>query len=455
MSIRKKIFLYFSAVTLTLTGAALFFIYTLFYEYREEEFQQRQKEIITSTLQFLTEIEKIDAEILQALERITIEEIYDEKILLFNRRKELMYESIDDTRIPDYPEILENLSAENPWMEQKDGLYDVVGIYLESGNRSFYGISKAYDNFGYTKLEYLRYVLILTFIGISLVVIFISYFLSKKISNPIVALTHRIKTYNFDKEYEPIQLQRTRDEIDVLTQRFNELMQRMNEAFSFQKHVTHHISHELKTPISILVSNFERIEKENEPQKLRALIRTQKENTKSLSDIIHALLEIAKAESGQSGHQRSVRIDELIFDLAEELNQLYPDFQFAIDYASAPSDDEKLTVFGNPALLRSALMNLMTNSIQYSSDQKAEIIIAPLDKEISISVANNGPVITEAEKPHLFQRFFRGANSQGKRGFGLGLVFIHKILSSHGGKIHYRTEGEFRNVFEVQIPYKS
>lgn len=454
MSIRKKILIYFSATVILLTGISLVFIYTLFAEYREEEFQQRQKEKITTTFRFLTETQKMDSDIMQSLEEVTIQKIYDEKLLIFDGNKKLIYESIDDTEIHDPDEILNVLSADNNWVEKKDGLYDVVGIYFQSERRSYYGISKAYDAFGYTKLDFLRQVLILTFILISLIVILISFYLSRKISKPIVEITRIIKNYNFESENTPIEVVETENEIGILASRFNELMKRMKEAFSFQKHAIHHISHELKTPISILVSNFEKIENETDLDTIKRHIANQKEDTKSLSEIINALLEISKAETGDQILKDPIRIDEMIFDIADELKVIAPDFNFFISYAQIEEDESNITMLGNERLMRSAITNLMMNCMLYSENKNAEINIRSLDGKIQVEFINKGITITDKEKQYLFQHFFRGENSKGKKGFGLGLIFIYKIMQIHNGDITYKKKGNHTNIFTISAPLR-
>lgn len=151
MSIRKKILLYFSATVIGLLSITLFFIYTLFYEYREEEFQQRQKQKITSTLKILTEIKQADESIIQALDRLTIHNFYDEKLLIYNDKKEQIYSSIDDALISDADSILSVLASDRPWLETKEDLYDVIGVYVKHENNTYYGISKAFDSSGYSK----------------------------------------------------------------------------------------------------------------------------------------------------------------------------------------------------------------------------------------------------------------------------------------------------------------
>lgn len=454
MNIRKKILLYFSATVIGLLGATLFFIYTLFYEYREEEFQQRQKQKITSTLKMLTEVKQADESIIQTMGRISIHEFYDEKLLIYDAHKKLIYSSIDDALIPDADKILAALTAERPWLESKDALYDVIGVYVTHDNKSYYGISKAFDSSGYSKLDFLKYVLILTFLGISLVVILISDYLSKKITQPIADITEKINSYKFDSLYIPIDVKRSKNEVTVLAAQFNELMKRMKEATSFQKHAIHHISHELKTPIAVLVSNFERMEKENDLKVLKIQISNQKENTKSLSEIIDLLLEISKIDTGNSIPKSPIRIDELIFDNTDELSRLHPDFTFSIEYADLIDDENKLTVLGAMRLLKAAFMNLMVNNIHYSKNKEAKIKLASHPDYLQIDFINQGPIISKEEEKFLFQHFFRGDNSKGKSGFGLGLVFVYKIILQHGGSIAYSSDYLNTNTFTIHLPLR-
>lgn len=452
MSIREKILLYFSVVTIVLVGIALHFIYTLFFEYREEEFHEQQRNKIMTTLKILTEIRGIDEKLVQAMDQITINDLYDEKLLIFDSHKVLIYSSIDDTPIPQSREILEELSPAMPWHSQKDGLYDVIGMHYQLGDVDYYGISKAYDVSGYHNLDYLKYELLFTYLFILIGVIIMSYYLSRKITNPIVQLTSHIKDYNFEVEADSYAGVSSKNEVAVLARRFNELMKRMNEAFSYQKHAIHHISHELKTPIAILVSNFEKIERETDRQKMLELIGLQKEQTMSLSEIINYLLEVAKAESGNVPLHTQLRVDELIFDLADELSHLHPDFQFCIEYNQHTENDSSLTVLASERLLKAALLNIMINCIHYSSDHKARIDINIAPAQLQISFTNKGAILQSYEESHIFERFFRGENSQGKRGFGLGLVFVHKIMDIHQGSIVYRSEGENVNIFSIALP---
>jgi signal transduction histidine kinase len=214
----------------------------------------------------------------------------------------------------------------------------------------------------------------------------------------------------------------------------------------------HHISHELKTPIAVLVSELERMEHETDLNVLHHMIRAQKENTKSLGEIINSLLEIAKTESGAAVTTTRVRVDEMIFDLVDSFRVLHPGFKFGITYAESVVNDDCLSVRVNERLFKSALTNLMQNCIHYSRDNKAEINIGTHADFLQLDFSNRGKVIDESEQAYLFRHFFRGANSKGKRGFGLGLVFISRILSLHKGTVSYSARENDVNTFSLTIP---
>lgn len=452
MTIRKKIVLYFSSILLVLVGITFVFIYMLFAEYREEEFQQRQKEKIVTTLKFLNDVEEMNESIAQAMDKITIHDFYDEKLLIYNQKKELIHASIDDLPIAISNNILNKLSKQTEWIETKEGSYDVIGVYVESRNGVFYGISKAYDEFGFTKLRFLGWLLVLIYVGIALVVFLIANYISQKIAKPITDITRKIQNYDFDKETEPLNLEGVdEDEIKTLALRFNELMQRTRESFVFQKHAIQHISHELKTPISVLVSNLEKLEESSDLPEIKEGLYRQKVGTKSLADIINTLLEISKIEARPKIVKDDVRIDEVVFDVINELEAIYPDFFFKIDFNIENPSEKELKVEGNRQLLRSAFMNLLLNSIVYNSENYTDIIFTISPETLSVKIINSGAILNKKEQSYLFDHYFRGDNSKGKSGFGLGLVLVKKIVTIHEGKIDYSSCDD-KNAFTIKLP---
>ncbi|TVR78258.1 MAG: sensor histidine kinase [Chitinophagaceae bacterium] len=452
MKIRNKILVYFSTTVIVLTAISFTIIYFLFSDYREEEFLQQQNERIITTLQLLTEVKQDDEDIQETMDILTVYDFYDEKLLIFNEKKELIYISKEDIPSPDIENILSQLSPQNEWYKSKEGKYDIIGTHTVKNGKSYYAISKAYDDFGFTKMFFLRNVLAGIFLFIVITVIFVSQFLSNKLSKPITALTEELNNYEPGSEPSKLILETSSYEIRQLTERFNELLKRTNEAFSFQKHTIHHISHQLKTPIAVIVSELEKIMQSDTIEDARPAIQNQIIKAKSLGNIIHVLLEISKIESGQEIQMQKVRVDEIIFDVIEELNIIFPDFRFEINYIPEDFNESKLLLNLNQILIRQAFQNLLYNCTTYSNNAKAEIKIDCLsESELKIQIINQGSPISEEEEKLLFNYFFRGKNSKDKTGFGLGLVLTRKIMELNKASISYHNPDENVNVFELRF----
>ncbi len=456
MRIGSRILLYFSTTVITLTIASSVITYILFAEHRREEFQQRQKVKIQYTIGLIAEYKELSENLSAIMDKHTIHDFLDEKMLIFDSKKQLIFKSIDDLPIFGYQDLLNNLSVSQPLIETREAEYDVIAMYVANATDQYYAISKARDTYGYSKLSYLRNVLIAITAVISIVVLIITAYLSKKISQPITALAEQLNKMNFEYATIPdLNIQTNSYELNYLIERFNHLVRRTNEAFSFQKHSIHHISHQLKTPIAVLVSELERITRTVQSNELRTELEAQIVKTESLGNIINTLLELSKIEAGSHLQFQTLRIDEIIYDIISELIVVHPDFHFDVIYKPKEFDHRHLAVEANAVLLKQALLNVLSNCISYSSDAKGTIEFDCSDhSHLSVIVSNNGSTITEDEEKFLFNHFFRGKNSANKTGFGLGLVLSKTILTMHSATITYSNPQPHVNTFRIQIPLR-
>ena len=451
MKIRNKILIYFSSTVIGLTAVSLIILYILFSEYREEEFQQLQNEKIKYTIGLITEFKEMSEEVALLMDAQDIHDFYDEKLLVFNGQKELIFSSLDSLPIPSTNKILNDLSPSNRWIETKEGNYDLIGVYVENKDKTYYAISKAYDAFGYSKMYFLRNVILAIFAAITVTVMLISLYLSNIISKPITRLAGNLNKYDLANEEAPLlETDTSSSELQHLTERFNQLLIRTKEAFAFQKNAIHHISHELKTPVAILVSELEKTTTYTDLDEVKKVLGSQITLAKSLGEIINVFLEISKIESGQEIEKTEVRMDEVLFDIMAELNRLHPNFHFDLNYYPLEFEESRLIIKTNKRLIKQALQNLLMNCVTYSSDQKADIKIDCSSKDqLSISISNLGKTVSKDEEKYLFHHSFRGKNAAGKVGFGLGLVLAKKIMDFHSGDISYSSPEENLNVFEV------
>jgi two-component system, OmpR family, sensor histidine kinase ArlS len=454
MKIRDKILIYFSSTVIVLLGISLYSIYLLFAEYREEDFQQQQNEKIINTIKLIEKFKEESASISYFLDQQDINDFYDEKMLIFDSNKELIFSSLDSLIISGKNTILNNLTPANNWIETKEGDYDLIGVYCEFENKKYFAISKAYDAFGYDKLSFLKNVLLIIFSGIVFIIILLGYFLANKISKPITKLAANLINYDINsKQPKVFEIETSSHELTHLTQKINEFVLKVNEAFLFQKNITHHISHQLKTPITILISELELLKNNPDIDVIQQEMNFQIIKAKSLGDIIDVLLELSKLETGIEIKNENIRIDELVFDMINELLNIYPHFSYDIHYTPTDFDPRRLVLGTNFLLLKQVVQNMLNNCILHSSKPNAAIQFdATSDNQLKLIFTNSGKPISKEEESLLFNHFFRGANSEGKSGFGLGLVLTKKILELYNAQISYKNPSGNTNIFEITFP---
>lgn len=452
MKIRNKILLYFSSTVLALSATSLVIVFLLFAAHREEEFQQQQFSKIKHTIGLIEEFGKMSAEISQLLDQQHINDFYDEKLLIYDHNKNLIFSSIDSLDIEKATSILHSLSVSHQWIETKEEDYDLIGVYIENNTKAYYGISKAYDFFGYSKKNFLQKVLITIFILTAVTVLLLSFYLSHIITKPLSELTKRIGDYNLDDDsFQPVAIHSNTRELQELSSKFNVLLKRTKEAFSFQKNSIQHISHELKTPIAVLVSELERIGQLDDTEEIKTKLQGPIQKAKSLGNIINVLLQISKVQAGQDIPKSPVRMDDILFDCVAEAKSLYPQFNFEVNFRDQNLEECTLTVMGNESLLKQALLNLVMNAVHYAEDNKAKITFSSKDGRLQISIVNAGKTLAEEEQTILFSQHFRGKNALHQQGFGMGLFLSQSILAFHGARISYHAKEE-ENVFTVGFP---
>src|SRR5690606_32758039 len=142
--------------------------------HNDEEFQQKQFSQIKNTVGLVEEFGRISAEVSNLLDKQDIHDFYDEKILIYDNKKKLVFSSIDSLDIIKSNAILNKLSVSNNWVETHEDGYDLIGVYIEHNDKGYYGISKAYDYFGYSKKDFLQKVLVGIFLAIVLIVLLVS-----------------------------------------------------------------------------------------------------------------------------------------------------------------------------------------------------------------------------------------------------------------------------------------
>jgi signal transduction histidine kinase len=228
------------------------------------------------------------------------------------------------------------------------------------------------------------------------------------------------------------------DELDRLTEVFNAMTARLDGSFQHIREFTLHASHELKTPLTILRAELETsLHDEALPVAQREQLAAQIDEIERLAQIVDGLTLLTKADAGQVALNREpVRLDELVRENVADAKILAQPQAITVQLVRC----EELTVTGDRHRLRQLLLNLADNAVKYN--RPGGTVNFSLQREglaAVLQIANTGPGLAPALQPRVFERFFRGENSQGKNieGCGLGLSIAQWIVRAHGGKVSF------------------
>lgn len=244
-------------------------------------------------------------------------------------------------------------------------------------------------------------------------------------------------------------------ELGRLAAVLNNTFARLESAFAQQKQFTADASHELRTPIAVIISEAQAtLARERTAPEYRETVETCLEAAQQMRQLTRSLLELARYDAGQ------IALERERFDLAEQarwhvelLQPLAREKNLGIHLELAPT-----FVYGDPDRLGQVISNLLTNAIHYNR-KEGEIWIACLTELGSaiLTVSDSGMGISPTDLPEVFKRFYRAdkARSQAEGHYGLGLAICKAIIDAHGGMIAVESPPGQGARFTVKLPLQS
>lgn len=250
-----------------------------------------------------------------------------------------------------------------------------------------------------------------------------------------------------------IPLTASQNELNRTARSFNEMLDRLQQAFEFQKSFVHHASHELRTPLASMLAQTEAALKRNlTADEFKLVLQSLREDQQEMIDLTNSLLLLSQYEKITSNEGWPlVRIDEILYDIITVMKRTFTNINISVEFLYMPDNDVYLSVKGNDALLKSAFRNLIKNAYQYSEDRTVEITIEANEAGIALHFENQGRQISADDQARLFIPFFRGQNAQREKGFGLGLSIVKRIIVLHQGSITYTPVAAERNKFSIEF----
>lgn len=246
------------------------------------------------------------------------------------------------------------------------------------------------------------------------------------------------------------------DELDRLASTLNEMLGRLDEAFSQIRRFSADASHELQTPLTILKGELEvALRSPRTPEEYQATLQSALEEIDRIAHLVEGLLLLARAEAGVQ------RMDRQPVDLTGLAEEVYWRLKVLADSRSIRFDSElgdPVVIRGDRERLRRLLFNLVDNAIKYTGQGGAvSLSVRSTNGSAAIEVSDTGPGISAEELEKIFLPFHRIPESDpaGVRGAGLGLSIARSIAEAHGGQIRVESAPGRGSTFSVLIPLDS
>ena len=254
-----------------------------------------------------------------------------------------------------------------------------------------------------------------------------------------------IKIEKYNLELEKVVLERTKE--------LSEALESEKDINDMKSAFISIASHELRTPVTIIMSSVILMEKFiniGDYNKLDKYIQRIKLATTNFTSILDDFLSLEKLEKG------IVRVKKETFDmfefirlLTEEMDSiLKPEQQILYSHEGNPS------TFQNQKILHNILVNLLTNAIKYS---ETDVVLNTINNngELTIFVKDKGIGIPQEDQKNLFKRFFRAENVRDFQGTGLGLSIVKRYVELLGGSIEYVSALNKGSTFKIQLPERN
>ena len=292
--------------------------------------------------------------------------------------------------------------------------------------------------------EIIKGVILPQFVILPLAVLLVWLALAKGI-RPLNELQQRIRQRE-SGDLSPIDGREAPEEVAPLVASINDLLQRLDQSLSMQKHFLADAAHQLKTPLAGLRMQAELAGREidagqRDPQALKAALHQISLSSQRAAHSVNQLLAMARAEDQQQAlRTQPVDLAEVVQEAMRDLFTKAQDKGIDIGYEGA--DPGPSTVLeGQPVLLGELVRNLLDNAINYtpSSVERPGVITArvladPFGNVIVLQVEDSGPGIAAAERELVFQPFYRALGND-VDGSGLGLPIAQEIALQHGAHI--------------------
>lgn len=247
-------------------------------------------------------------------------------------------------------------------------------------------------------------------------------------------------------------------ELAELELELDQARKRIQAAFQAQERFISNVSHELKTPIAVVIAEAQVLHLDDEtPEEVRDFVESVRDEMRRLGAMVNSFLLLTRVREGRAETiSQRCTVNDLIMESVDDCYTWA--VQHRVHLAPQLLDDPETidaSLRGDPHLLRTMLNNLVFNAIRFSPEGSRVEIHSEMEApdRVSVAVRDRGPGIPETLLDHVFDRFAQSDAEQRKgRGHGLGLEIAQGIAELHAGSIGVRNLGEGGCEFTIVLP---
>ncbi len=451
MLIRHKIILWFS----TLTGVLFFlfslYIYLAYTKSREQSFRERIKNKAYATKEIYDLHNHLAEKIITSIPEQS-EYVFDEQynlIFAINDLNDFYFDKSFFDSVRNEKELYFEYSRPGG-REKKDGY--AFSFLSNSQTRTI--VITAYDKTGREQASNLAFILFfgdfffLALIGLS------GYLLARTILKPIDKLVSQAESMRSDDVNFRLLYQNPKDEIGVVTASFNKVLERIQGLVELQKTFIAHASHELRTPLTAVSGILETsVNYDIDLPAVKNSMRASHKELQKAIGLINGLLQLAKVEARQDLEMHKINTMDLFIDTISFFKLKNPTQEFLLRMDERIHKDVSIELMGNIHLLRTALLNIIDNASKYSDGKKVEIFVQVISaSSISVRFIDQGIGVHGEDIDKILNPLYRGKNTTGIEGFGLGLTLTNRIIVLHKGEMTFQNNAASGFTVSVKLP---
>ena len=375
-------------------------------------------------------------------------------IRVFDTSRELLFQT---QRWQDTPQVSGKLETQFVTLSTGEESVQVMMPILSRNTRVLIGHLQVTNRMA--KLVELKKQLRLLFLQLivmeGIVAVGLAYFISRLISKPIEEIHDIIASINEENiETKRLIVPKKNDEFAIVSQQFNELLDKISFYISQQKHFVEDVSHELRTPVAIVEGHLKLLNRwgKDDPEVLEESLTSSLSEIQRMKTLVQEMLDLSRAPQVREQYKdATTEIVATLEQIVTNFKVLYPEFTFISDI-----DTKKeiiSPIYRNH--FEQVIIILLDNAVKYSTNRKEIIVsLSPTTEAVEIGIQDFGMGLSEEDKKKVFSRFYRvdKARSRERGGNGLGLSIAKELIEGYKGKISVISRLNQGSQFKVKLP---